>query len=336
MGIMSLCVSFSPKEPKMEKLYKLDVAFTAITHKAVEIVLGNCKNLQILNYPDTCAALYYMNLRGVFDTADYKEPLRLRTLCLSMMKDTECVPDESLRISCIRCPNITEAQIHRGVTDNGVHHLAQLTHLSTLHLTNDNGEEITFERGLLPLLQVIGANLEELFLSEINFLDIGAIGHCCPKLRKLSCLVAGFNEAFFPMHTHPEITAVKNQITPFQHLEELHVSIYTEANNFPAQFLRLLLLSATQLRELYLVQVQEFTDDLFTQILQQNPLSHLRVLSLERCNDINLDSIYDFCEADNDLNQLTLKFCQSITRIDQEQLETLVEEEKFDIDIDWC
>ena len=335
MGVMSLCVSFDPKHPKVEKLLKLDIAFTAVSYKAVEIVLCNCKRLQILHYPDTCAAIYYMDAKGVFESVDYREPLRLQTLNLMMMKEMDCRPNDSLSISCLRCPFVTKVYIHRGITDEGVLHLAVLQHLKVLHLTNDNGEDITFEGGLLPLLQAAGSGLEEFAISEVNLLDIAVIGHCCPKLRKFICLTASFRFASFPMHTHPEITLQEGRGAPYQNLEELRLSIYNERNDFPAYFLQLILLNAKRLRELHLVHIQEFSDDLVKSVLEVNPLERLHRLSLDQCNRIGVEPIFDLLLAKNDLVSLSLRCCQELTRIDFEDLQRAVQVNRLEVVIDW-
>ena len=48
MGIMSLCVSFDQKDPKVPKLCKLDIGCTAVTSKGVQYILSELKHLRLM------------------------------------------------------------------------------------------------------------------------------------------------------------------------------------------------------------------------------------------------------------------------------------------------
>jgi hypothetical protein len=240
---------------------------------------------------------------------------------------------QSVEVSCAVCPYVTDINFVRGVTDATLLPLSQLKHLRVLNVGNDDDVLVSFEGGVLPLLQVVGRSLQELSLFEVNDLDLGAIGACCPELKKFSCLIAGFPSATFPVNAHPELLQVKQAV--FTHLEQVRVLLHTAENTFPSQFVRLLTVHAKNLSVLHLAYIQTLTDDLFQEILHSNPMERLERLVLESCHHISGEAIHQLLHMKNNLQALVLKDCRDITLRDFTAYKRFVADNNYDTCVEW-
>ena len=227
-------------------------------------------------------------------------------------------------------------QVHflRGVGDPGVVALGTLCHLCILHLANCEEELITFEAGVLPLLQCTGSTIEELALNEINNIDLGCIAAVCRKLKKLQCLIAGYDTAKFLTCSHPELLSVGRH-QGFPELQHASILLHSPNNNFSASYLRLLVAESTRLKTLHLAWVDALSDDLWSEILADNHLSQLESLKLESCSQITGEAIWKVLEMDNNLSNLGLMHCFEISRADFEEYQRYCKDHNFDISIDW-
>ena len=338
MGVMSLCVSFDPKEKKMAKLCKLDIGCTAVTSKGVQYILDELRNLRYLVYPDVCEVLYRLHHKDfVKGNSPPKEKIHyLQNLYHSNLKSNLSPVEKSIEVSVAFCPYVTEVHFVRGLTNESVIQLINLEHLRVLNVANSDEELVTFEEGLLPLLQVRGKNLDDLALFEINNLDLGVIAALCPNLRKFSCLVAGFPQAQFPMNTHPELIEMMLQShKPFTKLEQVRVLIHTQSNRFPVQYVKILTKNAFNLKELHFAFVQSLTDEVFLNIIENNKMEQVEKITFESCNNISSAIGYLLLDLPNNLRHLLLKDCMEITRRDFDKYKKIVNENCYDMVVDW-
>ena len=298
--------------------------------------MENLKNLVFLVFPDICDVIHRIR-HGYADAPEIPESqrLKLRFLTLSEMKGNLTAPVfPSVKVSVATCPLLTEVHFTRGADNRCVLQLAHLEHLRVLHVGNSDEELITFEEGLVPLLQVRGWNLEDLSFHEINKIDVGAIGACCPSLKKFSCLVAGYPTAEFPIHTHPELISAMKHV-PFTKLENVKVLIHTAQNTFPPQYVKLLLLKASGLKYLHLAFVQSLTDQVLDFVLEENAFEHLEDCYLESCNKLSGDGIRRLIDVCMVMRSLVLKYCKDITRQDFANYCKLCRENNYEMNIEW-
>lgn len=335
MGVMSLVVAFNPDQPKCEKLLKLDISSTAVTSKGASIALTNLKQLRFLVYPDMCDVLYRLHHSHQAEDEVAKEKQHnLRLLTVSFLKSNLGPVEKTVEVSCAFCPYITEVNFIHGVTNESLLYLSSLEHLRVLYLANCDEESITFEEGLVPLLQMRGEQLHEISLYEINNVDIGVIGACCPNLRKFTSLIAGFKNAKFPMHSHPEILMLSHH-KPFTKLTHLKILLHTPEKFFPPEYLKSLLCNAKQITEVQLAFIETLTDSILEDVLNVNQLEHLETLTLENCDKVTVAPMLLLLEGPNDLTHLTLKRCKEITLQNFEYLADLAKSNQYDLEILW-
>ena len=337
MGLMSLCVSFDPSYVKCKKLVKLHISNTAITHKGAQRAVEHLQSLQLLEFPDTCDVIYRARTHcgdRARDELAKEDVLRLRLLTMSQMKDYAAPVQETVHVSVLVCPYLTEVHFMRGATDECVRSLSELEHLRVLHLGNSDEELITFDGGVLPFITERGSSLLDLSLHEVNKIDIGAIAACCPNLKKISCLVAGYPTAEFPIHTHPElIMAMKHP--PFSMLEQVKVLIHSPENTFPPQYVKLLMVKALKLRSLHLAFIHALDDTVLDFILEANSLKELEVCYLESCHSLSGDGIRRLIQECEVMKSLVMKYCNEITRQDFSEYCKLCSDNNYEMNIEW-
>lgn len=337
MGIMSLCVSFDPSYVKCKKLYKLDISNTGVTCRGAQVAIENIKHLTFLDFPDICEAVCQARKNCDVYTKDdlpSEQILNLRYLTISQMKQYMTPIPHSVKVAVLVCPFITEVHFMRGATDKCVTLLSELQHLHVLHIGNSDEEFISFEDGILPLLQTRGNSLLDLSLHEVNKIDLGLIAALCQNLKKFSCLIAGYPVAEFPMHTHPEIIASVNHDV-FSKLEQVKLLIHTPENTFPAQYVKILTVNAVKLRELHFAFVHSLTDTVLDFILNANKFEHLENCYFESCNKLSGDSINQLIDVCQVMKSLVLKYCNEITRQDFAQYCKFCRDNNFEMNIEW-
>ena len=337
MGIMSLCVNFDPSFVKCGKLLKLDINNTAVTHKGAQRAVEHLQNLAWLDFPDICDVIHRTRKDCVDcdkDELPKEQELKLRLLTISQMKEYAAPIYDTVRVSVLACPLVTEVNFISGASDKCVRLLSSLEHLRALHLGNSDVELITFEGGILPMLTERGATLLDFSLHEVNKIDIGAIAACCPNLKKFSCIVAGYPTAEFPVHTHPElIMAMKHP--PFAKLEHVKVLIHSPENTFPPQYVKLLTVKALKLQSLHFAYVQSLDDTVLNFILDENSFKNLEACYLESCNRLTGDGIRRLIQLCEVMKSLSLKYCNEITRQDFSDYLKFRSDNNYEMDIDW-
>jgi hypothetical protein len=90
------------------------------------------------------------------------------------------------------CPSLVDIyiEIKTGLTDTDLFCLKSLKNLHSLkfirHQSGSNRKEITFDKGLAPVLKVIGNSLKVLYLVYFEFIDIWTVVKFCPNLMSLT------------------------------------------------------------------------------------------------------------------------------------------------------
>merc|ERR1719221_685103 len=137
--------------------------------------------------------------------------------------------------------------------------VTQSAHLSKLELGNSVTTQYTVSlvETVLPVLNIIGAQLSHLSLENFKFFDVTTIGRLCPKLvsLKLSNILS-------------YCRAENQKISAFTNLEELCI-FNTRLGNITEGMLRQLL-SSSKLKSINFQFVSSLSNSLFTEILSYN------------------------------------------------------------------
>ena len=334
-GIMNLCI-FLNEPTKRSRLVLLNVLSTAVTVKGAEIAIANCNDLRVLMFCDICEVLYRMygsqEKQKEFELSGEVPSLLLQNLIIQQMTASLAPVAASIEISCKICPNITEVDFVRGVTDQGLVYLSSLEHLRRIKLANCEEQQISFEAGVLPLLQIRGATVEELSLCDINNIDLACIGACCPNIRSLSCLVAGYASCSFPLCTQPEV--LNKSASSFTELRHLKLLLHCPQNSLPSTCLKLLFRNSLELETIGLDNIDVLDDDVMNEILDGNPLLKARSIKLKTCQHVTAAPLWRLLEY-NELSHMDLSGCLQITRRDIDDFKRYCKTKCFNLKIIW-
>lgn len=333
-GIMNLCGTNNTQSTQCEKLVRLDITSTAVNVNGAQLALNNFPNMRFLMFPDVCEALHsihHQNRRNAMEGVN--RTLNLQYISVQQMKPTSAPVTATIQSSCLQCPFITEVHFLRGVDNEGLLLISALKHVRTLHLANSVEELITFDSGVLPVLQLIGSTVEELALNEINDLNVDYIGSCCPDLKNFKCLISEYHSANFQVDSHSELSNTKH--VRFRKLEKLEMLLFTAENNLSEFTLYHLIVNAIKLRSLNLAHVNVFGDSNVNSILEKNPLHYLEYLRLECCSHITAEGIWNILESENNLSTLSMLHCFEISRRDYDKFLKYLRSNNCDVNVQW-
>ena len=156
-----------------------------------------------------------------------------------------------------------------------------------IHLTELTWRELSCDDTIVPILEAVGHQLILLDLRCIDHFRFDVIDQC----RKLRVLRIAIISRTRTKNNQSYASDFHEQFTPFQHLEELHLS--TLNNSHLKRALLKSLIASPVLRDLNLVRIPIFTDDIleaaFNHVNQdgeQLSFTSLRKLKLHGCHFI--------------------------------------------------
>ena len=172
---------------------------------------------------------------------------------------------------------------------------------------NSDEAEITFNKGLAPVLKVIGSSLKVLDLSYFEFVDIWTIAKFCPNLIflnfKRECLSLS-------VLSENEIIQLRNEKgrVIFKELKVLVCGF-----NLTKDIL-FDLLSCPSLENVYIGFCNALTDDFLEDAISRNIFNNLKILRFASCNFVTKQGLDGLVKSDNNIEQMGFFFCDKITR----------------------
>ncbi|GAB1604414.1 uncharacterized protein LOC115219491 [Argonauta hians] len=282
---------------------------------------------------------------GVSKTFNLDSNRDQRKFCINTLTATglKCtVTAQSIKIACEVCPYVTEVYLYLNIGNKGIAHLTQLSQLHVLEVVSCAPDAVTFEEGLVPVLQKCGLTLSRLTLYDFSAIDIISIGQHCPRLHHLTLESSScdYYTARCSSHgsedgdEHSRCQDTNNRVDLFAHIKSLKIK--SDSHNFSADVLRLILINAKNLNHLYLTNMQFLTYDWLRPILSDNPLRFLQTLILEMCNGVDRKFVMSLlADQQNGLQRLDLIECQSIKRGDYEYFLDRIQQDNVDVNITW-
>lgn len=311
------------KSASILKLKKIHISGTKISINGACQIISTFRALEVFDFADVCAVLDNLSGSGYSE-----ERFLIKSVSSSCIKCTDLSP-RAVEVSCSMCPHITQVHLFAGVDDEKIVSLKSLKHLHVLEIANVDRQLVTFGAGILPLIIDIGSQLLKISLYEINCIDLILIGNFCSNLRSFSCVLSQYNEIVF---TSSYEMANRNA---FCALRELSFVLSSELGDLPQGNLKIILGHGKLLENISLWNIQSLTSELFEYVKQKHGFQELVSLTLENCNAITDDGIWDLIISNNCLKTLVLKECFQITRQDFEKYQYFTVKNNLDLDITW-
>ncbi|XP_050397959.2 uncharacterized protein LOC126815906 [Patella vulgata] len=328
-GAQSLCGGKLANGPKCKSLVKLDVKATKIGINGAMMIIKTFEKLQMFKFADVVEAVKQIVESNNNQTKNGENALKL---CYLSATGVKCrgISSESIVMSVLCCPFVTDLTLYRGATNENVQYLLNLKFLRNLKITSDKAGDVTFDDGLLPVLKSKGDNLKYLGLYDIDDIDLCKLGFYCSNLERLKIFMPMFNPVKFNSSTN-YITNPKSGA--FRHLKEFMLVIGEDDAILKSSDLYFVLENALKLEKLHLINTQCLTDNLLKRILLLNPLVHIDQIELETCHHITEDSVWQLIACQSPLKQLTLTGCHEITRQNLDQFKKFSKAQNLNLSI---
>jgi hypothetical protein len=289
-------------------LEELLVNCAAVTKRGIKMAVENFPALKVVANGSTFDVLV-----EVAQSAAQAEPYKNSSFTRLAIIHSAGVYTSGQLGSVVRyCPSLFEIiiEVKVGFTDTDLFCLTSLKNLQILkllnHRRNSYGEEITFDKGLAPVLKVIGGSLKVLNLSYFEFVDIWTIVKFCPNLMAL---------------------AFENQCQSLSVLSEKEIiQLRNEKGQVVFKDLKLLgcgcnlsndilfdLLSCPLLENVDLVFCDALTDDFLQKVMANGFLKNLKLLRLQSCHLVTKQGLDELAIKDNILKKIRIYFCEKLT-----------------------
>jgi hypothetical protein len=279
----------------------------AVTKRGIKMAVENFPALQIVSNGSTFDVLLEM-AQSAAQAQPHKNSSFTHLAIHSVGVYTSGLLGSVMRY----CPSLFEIiiEVKVGFTDTDLFCLTSLKNLQTLKLFYHNesytGREITFDKGLVPVLKVIGSSLKVLYLSYFEFVDIWTVVKFCPNLMALT-----FDNQCQSLSvlSEKEIIELRNEKggVYFKDLKVLRCG-----RNISNDIL-FDLLSCPLLENLDIVFCDALTDDLLKNVMANGFLKNLQLLRLENCHLVTKQGLDELAIKDNLLKKIRIYFCQKVT-----------------------
>ena len=340
VGLINLCSNKS-EHNKCKKIVHLDIMGTRVSTKGVIVAINNLPCLKRLAYNNICDAIHKLIEKSNTDKEhNLLSKSVLSELTMSALESSHYTPYECLLSAITYCPYVVKVELINVVNDEALLLLTKLSHLNRITVANSNEELVTFNRGIVPLLTIIGHQLIELNLSNVNNTDFAVIGALCPILETLVVFTIDIYFSCYPLYTKPDLCTPVAMSNSYHNLSMLTIvddalSIASINSCLSKQHLLLLLANALHLTHLTLTNVQCFNDDCVQMLISQNSLLALSHLKLVRCHEINISSIIEFLKSTNALNHLELLECHEITLAHRDFILQFIKKCNLQLHLNW-
>ncbi len=165
------------------------------------------------------------------------------------------------------------------------------------------GSRITFNGGVVPLLQKFGSSLDSLCI-DVPHTSLSLIMKLCPNLRSLSLYYKGLERTSGTVRQRSRqgpIPRWKPELK-FEKLEKLVLMVDRRFEEIPTDDLILLFSSSPALMNTYVSNCENLTDAVLEKILKKNLFHNLKILKLYACPGITKKGIELLMRESNPLN----------------------------------
>ena len=230
-------------------------------------------------------------------------PLQLMNLWQSPFDRKTC----NLSAAIHFCPFVVDVDICAvdGVFDQDLGALLDLEHLQSLSLGR---MEISFDRGILPILEKFGAkSLERFSLFRLNEVDVAAVALHCPKLCSLSL---GAIDRYIPSTSENRQQLIN--------LERLHIGHSPQRTiGGPTSTDLSILLSSPSLVSIDILGINALTDQVIERMAHlHTSFTKLDSLDLFACHNVSARSIDLLLSLNVPITRLEINICNSLTSAD--------------------
>ena len=338
-GLASLCVSVDHLGNKNESLgrcksiVKLWTNGTQVTNSGIQVAIRNLPELEFFDMA-SIQILTEMNQRD-FRSKEKLAILKYSFVYLKLKKKySSPYTSGSLKMVLALCPSLLKVHITAiaGLKNADLLCLVSVERLCELIIKGcEDSNEITFDDGVIPLLEAKGRNLKVLKLQDLGIpININTICERCPNLNVLS--LTGNRKYTTSTWDPPRPKRTKLDIPKLKKLVKLCLgsccaSCRGPNSCIPSENLAFLLLSPL-LVEIDIRNCDTLTDDILLTAAELNPFLRLEELILGGCHSITNRGVNVFMQ-ENGIKKVLLIGCSKLT------LDSIVKWKNKAVQKDW-
>ena len=311
IGVEWLVNQSSPELSKT--LRELLIACPDVTKKGIKMSIQHFSALQVVE----SVHIFEVLVEVLQSAALAQNPPQILNVSFTRLKITidasrELFKSSNFELVMKFCPSLLDITIsvHKELTDTDLFCLTNVKNLQKLKIYSDKNsdeDEITFDKGLAPVLKVIGISLKVLDITYFKFVDIWTIAKFCPNLVSLN----------FRSQCLSSIALSENEIIQLRN--EKGRVIFKELKVLVCGFnltkdILFDLLSCPSLENVYIGFCNALTDDFLEEAISRNIFNNLKILRFVSCNFVTKQGLDGLVKSDNDFEQMGFFFCDKITR----------------------
>ena len=205
----------------------------------------------------------------------------------------------------------------------------------TLDMRQDfktTNQDFTFQLGITPILLNHGSNLTFIMFTYVRDLDLGLLASSCSSLQQLK----------LQYNIYSNVTS-KFEVVPDWPLKNLvilccsHPGTGVFFNSPDETVFKKILAGATNLESFVVSYCSTFTDKVFTDACQFNPLTNLTDFMITNCKNITMKALEGTVLMKNDVPLKNVLFfgCDQITLTDFTRYQRYIETNHYKVQVQW-
>jgi len=325
VGLWYLCVDDEYSTMRCPFLLSINVNQAKASEKGVAYLLFYHPNLINLGFENFSPVFeFFQDPEFIENTcvSNYTPNLRLRTLTFI----EKAVSEKGFTRAIASCSNLESIVIRQTDLSNYLlGDLMSISSITSLHLGNSSFSQhsLHFEDGIIPLLLALGQRLLSLNLEKFNKVDVMQIGELCPNLKflRLSCI-----GSYVPVFDLNKVL--------FSKLEEVEL-LNTRGAHMFTKIIHQILENAVKLQHAKFQFVDTLNDEVWSDILCENPLSELETIVFDQCHSISVYTLEGIIARVNELTNLCCWSCRFIMENDKEAIEDEIRMNNYALHFGW-
>ncbi|XP_057376371.1 uncharacterized protein LOC130697487 [Daphnia carinata] len=312
------------------QLTRLLVTDTYVSHYGIATALRTMPQLRQVEYEFIYQVFDHLTelggderaLEELIDESNGCPPYRLTSLKSSDPLSTS----ENLVTALHLCPDLQSVALTSSPSfqESALWNLSRLSRLCDLSLANGpSAYSMDFYTSIVPVLQAVGHQLNNLILTRFTCVDIQVIGMACLELKNLALSEICH---FAPVDSiQPEL---------YTQLEALELWALAGAQ-LPALVIKQLTTPCQRVQNLLFRNCHVLTDQLFNELWTVNPMMSLSHATFDGCRHVSLTLLLELLQRDSDLNLLRLWNCPQLDQDDYALMLATVKSTNMDVYVDW-
>ncbi|XP_046442838.1 uncharacterized protein LOC124193184 [Daphnia pulex] len=312
-------------------LTRLLLTDTYTSHYGIATALRRLPQLRQLEYEFIFQVFDHLTELGSDEAAlellMEEEPSTLQPYRLISLKSSDPLNNSENLVTAIRlCPELQAIALTSGASfqESSLWNLTRLNQLCDLSLTNGpSAYPLDFYNSVVPVLEAIGHQLNNLILNRFAIVDVHVVGKCCPRLKNLAL----------------------SEIRHFAPVDSIQPELYTQLEalelwslvgvQLPSLVIKQLTTPCRLVQNLLFRNCDALTDQLLNELWMVNPMTSLSHATFDGCRNVSLTLLVELLCRDSDLNLLRLWNCPQLDQDDYALMLATVKSTNMDVHVDW-